>query len=155
MSFLRTWNHTFEIYASRKRATPLPISMREKEPTFSMQAVLLQVVKLSRIVKIRERLLILFSSVQSFSHVQFFAIPWTAEHQASLYITKSPSLLKLMSIELVMPSQPPHPLLPPSPPAFNLSWHQNLFQSVSSSHEVARVFGVSASTSVLPMNTQD
>ena len=67
MSFLRTWNHTFQIYASRKRATPLPISMREKEPTFSMQAVLLQVIKLSPVVKIRKRLLILFSSVQ-FSH---------------------------------------------------------------------------------------
>ena len=45
-----------------------------------------------------------FSSVQSLSHVQLFAIPWTAAHQASLSITASHSLLKLMSIELVMPS---------------------------------------------------
>ena len=37
-------------------------------------------------------------------HVQLFATPWTAEHQASLSITNSWSLLKLMSIELVMPS---------------------------------------------------
>ena len=45
-----------------------------------------------------------FSSVQSLSHVQLFVIPWTAAHQASLSITNSQSLLKLMSIELVMPS---------------------------------------------------
>ena len=51
--------------------------------------------------------------------------------------------------------QPSHPLLSPSPPAFNLSQHQGLFQWVSSSHQVAKVLGVSASTSVLPMNTQD
>ena len=45
-----------------------------------------------------------FSSVQSLSHIQLFATPWTAAHQASLSITNSRSLLKLMSIELVMPS---------------------------------------------------
>ena len=59
-----------------------------------------------------------FSSVQSLSYVQFFATPWTATHQASLSITISWSLLKLMSIELVMPSNHLilcHPLLlPPS-----------------------------------------
>ena len=45
-----------------------------------------------------------FSSVQSLSHVQLFATPWTVAHQASLSITNSWSLLKLMSIESVMPS---------------------------------------------------
>ena len=45
-----------------------------------------------------------FSSVQSFSHVQLFATPSTAAHQASLSITSSRSLLKLMFIESVMPS---------------------------------------------------
>ena len=44
-----------------------------------------------------------FCSVQSLSRVQLFATPWTATRQASLPITKSQSLLKLMSIELVMP----------------------------------------------------
>ena len=44
------------------------------------------------------------SSVQSLSHVQLFATPWTAACQASLSITNSRSLLKLMSMELVMPS---------------------------------------------------
>ena len=45
-----------------------------------------------------------FSSVQSLRLVQLFATPWTAECQASLSITNSQSLLKLMSIESVMPS---------------------------------------------------
>ena len=49
-------------------------------------------------------MLIQFSSVQSLSRVQLFATPWTAAHYASLSITNSQSLLKLMSIELVMPS---------------------------------------------------
>ena len=43
-------------------------------------------------------------SIQSLSHVRLFATPWTAARQASLSITNSRSLLKLMSIELVMPS---------------------------------------------------
>ena len=46
----------------------------------------------------------MFSSVQSLSHVQLFVIPWTAARQASLSITNSQSLLKLLSIESVMPS---------------------------------------------------
>ena len=46
----------------------------------------------------------LLSSVQSLSHVQLFATPWTAAHQASLFFTNYQSLLKLMSIESVMPS---------------------------------------------------
>ena len=45
----------------------------------------------------------LFSSVQSLSHVQLFVTPWTAACLASLSITNSQSLLKLMSIESVMP----------------------------------------------------
>ena len=46
----------------------------------------------------------LLSSVQSISHVQLFETSWTAAHQASLSITNSWSLLKPVSIELVMPS---------------------------------------------------
>ena len=45
-----------------------------------------------------------YSSVQSLSHVQLFETPWTAAHQASLSITNSQSLPRLMSIESVMPS---------------------------------------------------
>ena len=51
--------------------------------------------------------------------------------------------------------QPSHPLSSPSLPTFNLPQHQGLFQWVSSSHQVAKVMEVSASTSVLPMNIQD
>ena len=56
----------------------------------------------------------IFSSVQSLSHVQFFVTPCTTACQASLSITNSRSLLKLMSIESVMPSNHLilcHPLL--------------------------------------------
>ena len=67
------------------------------------------------------------------------ATPWTAAHRASLSITNSQSLLKLMFIELVMPSKPSHPLSSPSLPTCNLSQHQGLFQWVSSSHQVAKV----------------
>ena len=45
-----------------------------------------------------------FSSIQSLSRVQLFVTPWTVAHQASLSITNSRSLLKLMSIASVMPS---------------------------------------------------
>ena len=58
-----------------------------------------------------------FSSVQSLSHVRLFVTPWTAAHQASLSNTNCRSLLKLMSIELVMPSNHLilcYPLLLPS-----------------------------------------
>ena len=65
------------------------------------------------------------SSVQSLSHVQLFAIPWTAACQASLSITISQSSLKLTSIESVMPSShliPCRPLLllPPIPPSIRV-----------------------------------
>ena len=79
-----------------------------------------------------------FSSVQ-LSHVWLFATPWTAPLpvQASLSITNSWSLLKL--VHWVSDAiQPSHPLSSPSPPAFNLSQHQGLFQWVSS-HQVAEV----------------
>ena len=49
-------------------------------------------------------LLVIVVVVQSFRHVQLSAAPWTAAHQASLSITVSQSLLKLMSTESVMPS---------------------------------------------------
>ena len=71
----------------------------------------------------------------SYSQVQFScsvvsdsATPWTAACQASLSITNSQSLLKLMSIKPVMPTHPSHPLSSPSPSALNLSQHQGLFK---------------------------
>ena len=66
-----------------------------------------------------------FCSVQSLSHVQLFAIPWIAACQVSLSITNSWSLLKLMSIESVIPSSHlilccPLLLLPPIPPSIGV-----------------------------------
>ena len=55
-------------------------------------------------MKTEKKYTLMGQSVQSFSHVRLFAIPWTAAHQASLSITNSQSLLKLTSIELVTPS---------------------------------------------------
>ena len=86
-----------------------------------------------------------FSSVQSLSRVRLFATLWTAAHQAFLSITNSWSLPKVMSIESVMPSN--HLILcRPSCPQFF---------PVSESFQMSQSIGVSASTSVLPMKTQD
>ena len=79
------------------------------------------------------------SSVQSLSHVRLFVIPWTAARQASLSITNSWSSLRLMSIELVVPSNRSYPLSSPSPPALNLSQHEGLFKWMSFSHQVAKI----------------
>ena len=51
--------------------------------------------------------------------------------------------------------QPSYPLLSPSPPSFNLSEHQSLFQCVSSSHQVVQILEHQLHTSILPMNIQD
>ena len=106
--------------------------------------------------------LVQFSSVQSLSCVWFFATPWIwlfatpwiAARQASLSITNSQSLLKLMPIESVMPSSH-HILCRPLP-----SCPQSL--QASGSFPMSQLFawgsqsiGVSASASILPMNTQD
>ena len=59
--------------------------------------------------------------------IQLFVTPWMAAHQASLSFTLSGSLLRLMSVELMMPTN--HLILSfPSPHALNLSQHQGLFQ---------------------------
>ena len=94
------------------------------------------------------------SSVQSLSHVWLFATPWTAARQASLSITNSQSLFKLISIKSVMPSN--HLilcrplLLPPS-----IFPSIRVFSNESALHIKGQSIGVSASASVLPMNTQD
>ena len=78
--------------------------------------------------------------VQSLSHVQLFVTPGTAACQASLSITNSLSLLKLMSIKSVVPSN--HLILcrPPSPPAFNSTAnykaHRGIWPSESENHSV-------------------
>ena len=92
-------------------------------------------------------------AVQSLSYVQFFATPWTVGCQASLSFTTSQSMLKLMSIESVMPSNRlilccPLLLLPsmfPVSRSFQMSW---LLASGG------QIFAVSASASVLPRDIQ-
>ena len=94
----------------------------------------------------------IFSSVQLLSHIWLVAIRWTAVHQASLFITNSWSLLKLMSIESVMPSNHLilcHPLLLPSFPSSGSFPISQFFASGG------QIIGVSASASVLPMSIQD
>ena len=89
-----------------------------------------------------------FSSIQSLCHVQLLANPWIAARQASLSITNSRSLLKLMPIESVMPSS--HFILcPQSLPASGSFPMSQLFIWGGQSPRV------SASAPVLPMNTQD
>ena len=90
------------------------------------------------------------SSVQSLSRVQLVATPWIAARQASLSITNSRRPLKPMSIESVMPptiySVMPFSSCPQSFPASGSFQMTQLFTGGQS-------IGVSASTSVLPMNT--
>ena len=93
-------------------------------------------------------------SVQLLSCVQLFVTPWTAACKASLSITNFWSLLKLMSIESVMPSNHLilcHPLLL-LPSAFSASRSFSMSQLFTLG---GQSIGVSASTSVLPMNIQD
>ena len=92
--------------------------------------------------------------VQLVNHVQLFEISWTAAYQASLSFTIPQSLLKLMSIELVMPSNHLilcHPLLlvPSIFPSIRF------FSSESSLHISDPSIGASASASVLPRNIPD
>ena len=91
-----------------------------------------------------------FSSVQSLSHVRLFVTPWTTACQASLSIINSHSPPKPMSIESMMPSK--HLIL--GRPLLLLS---SIFPSIRvfSNESGGQSIGVSASTSVLPMNTQD
>ena len=95
-----------------------------------------------------------FSSFQSLSRVRLFATPWTAARQASLSITNSRGLLKLMSIESVMPSNISSSAVP-------FSYSLQSFQA-SGSFLMSQLFasggqsiGASAAASVLPMNVQD
>ena len=101
----------------------------------------------------KEHKLAQFSSLQSLSLVQLSVTPWTVAGQASLSITNSLSPPKPMSIELVMPCNYlilccPLLLLPSIFPSIRVFSKSQLFTSGSQN------MGVSASTSVLPMNTQ-
>ena len=91
--------------------------------------------------------------VQSLSHIQLFATPWMTATQISLSITNSRSLIRFMSIELMMASKHLilcHPLLMPSIfPSIRVLLVSQFFTSGGQSTKI------SASSRVLPMNTQD
>ena len=89
------------------------------------------------------------SLVQSLSHVQFFETPWTTARQTSLSIINSQNLLTYVH-RVGDAIQPSHLLSFPSPPAFNLSQHQGLFQGVSSVHQWPKYW--SFSLSISPFN---
>ena len=81
--------------------------------------------EIKRCLLLERKVMTNLSSVQSLSHIWLFATPWITARQASLSITNSRSLLKLMSIESVMPSShliPCHPLLllPLIPPSIRV-----------------------------------
>ena len=90
--------------------------------------------------------------VQSLSHVQLFTTPWTAARQASLSFTVSQSLLKLMSIESVMPSIHPSSVIPfCCPQSFPTSESFPVSQLFASGGQST---GISTSASVLTANIQ-
>ena len=100
-------------------------------------------------------IIIQFNSVQSLSHVWLFETPWAAACQASLSITTSRSLFRLMSIELVMSSN--HLILcrPLFSSCFQSFPASGSFQMTQFFASVGPGIGVSALASVLPMNIQD
>ena len=104
----------------------------------------------SHVAEGAKELSVQFSSVQSLSCVRLFATPWTVAHHASLSITNARSLIRLTSIELVMPFN--HLIL--CHPLLLLS---SIFPSIRvfSNESGGQSTGVSASASVLPMNIQD
>ena len=83
--------------------------------------------------------LYVFNSVQSFSRVWLFVIPWTACSIPGLPIHHQLSESTQTHVKWVGDAiQPSHTLLSPSPPALNLFQHQGLFKWVSFSHQVAK-----------------
>ena len=119
--------------------SPIPIHVGRGAASFSLQQAIFEHV---------------FSSVQLLGHFRLFVIPWTAAHQASLSITNSRSLFKLISIKAVMPSNHliccrPILLLPSILPASGSFPVNQFFASGGQS------IGASVLASVLPMNIQD
>ena len=93
-------------------------------------------------------------AVQLLSHVQLFVNPWTAVHQASLSFTISWGLLKLMSIESVVPSNRLVPIVPFSSCLQSFSASGSFLMSQLYASD-GQSIGASASAAVLLMNFQD
>ena len=113
----------------------------------------------------------MISSFQSLSYVLLFVTPWNAVSQASLSITSSRSLLKLMSIESVMPPNhlilcPPLLLLPPIPPSIRVFSNESVLHirwpkywsfsfSISPSNEHPGLISVRMDLLNLPWSPRD
>ena len=109
-----------------------------------------------------------FSSVQLLSHVQLFATPWTAAHQASLSIMNSQNLLKLMSLESVMSSNHlifchPHILLPSVFPSIRIfssesvlriKWPKYWSFSISPSNEYSGLISFTVLTGFVSLQSK-
>ena len=149
----------------KQKTTHIPIFLHktENKPTiwtmwgycpYSRRTESILIARDGEFIPQRTNPFIFFSSVQSLSRVRLFVTPWTAARQASLSITNSQSLPKLMSIESVMPSSHlilcrPLLLLPPIPPNIRVFPMSQLFAWGG------QRTGVSVSASILPKNTQD
>ena len=156
--FLFYWNtaDTHTIVCYRNSLAVQWLGLHAVLPTAWVQSLTgeLRSYKLHSVAYKNTSMCVCISSVQSLSCVQLFGTPWTAAPQASLSITKSQSLLKLMSIELVMPSNHNilcHPLLllPSNFPASGSFPMSHFFASHGQS---IGSFGFNIS---LPMNIQD
>ena len=143
--FFGIWNKIHIFIGSTAGVFPALHPLESEHTSFPPQSFISSVLVLSHSALIRLKSMHMrttihpfqFSSVQLLSSILLFVTPWTAACQISQSITSSQSLLRLMSVESVMPSN--HLiLLSPSPPALNLSQHQGLFKWVSSSHQVAK-----------------
>ena len=137
----RTRTNQFS-FQSQRRAMPKNVQITIQLHSFLM------------LIRLCSKFFKLDYSVQSLSHVWLFATPWTAARQASLSITNSQSLLRLMSLSqwcrpTISSSAIPFSSCLQSFPASGCFPMSLFFSSRGQS------IGVSASTSVLPMNTQD
>ena len=149
--FLFTKNNHFKAYRS-----DFDIGFRKRQRIdFTLNLIEVRPrIKKKKILAIPKFCHFHFSSVTHAQLCPSLSTPWTAACQASLSITNSQSLLKLMSIESVMPSSHLilcHPLLLPSSIFPNI----RIFSNESVLHSRWPNIGVSISTSVLPENTQD
>ena len=115
----------FELWCWRRLLSPL--DCKEIKPVKLLRK------RSKRLTHQNGRSQIQFSSVQSLSRVWLFATPWIPARQASLSITNSRSLLKLMPIESVMPSRHlilcrPLLLLPPIPPSIRVFSNESILR---------------------------
>ena len=113
-----TWRPQFQVRKMKVNILLIVLQLWTEEPEFEHRKCSCKAPALFSVNRVSQ-------SVQSLSHVWLFLTPWTAACQPSLSITNSQSLLKLMYMESMMPSNHlilchPRLLLPPIPPSIRL-----------------------------------